>query len=336
MLDTLSVLSVRPDETGDDATTPEEDWEDLPDEIVEAELQEERQFRLQVRHKGRRHDTGSEKVLERLLADSDGLSDLIATYKPTRHEKVWLLSSLRDFYEQGMITDVLASVKGGKEASVYRCRASRNIQEIVQSEFIAAKVYRPRIVRNLRNDAQYRAGRTVLTSEGKAVKNSDTRLMKALGKKTAFGKQVQHTSWLMYEFTTLQALHQAGAAVPRPIAASENALLMEYIGDENRAAPTLIETSLNQDEAQKLFLEVKRNISLLLSLGWIHGDLSAYNILYYNGKITLIDFPQVISREGNPDAEELFYRDITRVCDYFNAMGVKTTADRLAAELWRR
>jgi len=91
LLDTMSVLSVDPNETGAAAATPEEDWEDLPDEIVEAELQEERQFRLQVRHKGRRHDTGSEKVLERLLADSDGLSDLIATYKPTRHEKVWLL-----------------------------------------------------------------------------------------------------------------------------------------------------------------------------------------------------------------------------------------------------
>ena len=41
--------------------------------------------------------------------------------------------------------------------------------------------------------------------------------MRAVGKKTAFGVQVQHTSWLMHEYTTLDRIHRAGGAVPEPV-----------------------------------------------------------------------------------------------------------------------
>jgi len=269
------------------------------------------------------------------LSQSDGLSNLITTYKPSRHELGWLLSSLRDFYDQGLITDVLAAIKGGKEASVYRCKTAPHAVASVGSELVAAKVYRPRQLRNLRNDALYRQGRPVLTAEGKQVKNSDTRIMRALGKKTGFGMQVQHTSWLMYEFTTLDTLYRADAAVPRPIAASENALLMGYCGDESSAAPTLIEISFSSGEAYTLFTEVQRNLRILLENDMIHGDLSAYNILYWEGKITLIDFPQVVNRRNNPQAQEIFRRDVRRVCEYFSRMGVTCHPDQIAETLWQ-
>src|SRR5688500_2115717 len=97
----------------------------------------------------------------------------------------------------------------------------------------------------------------------------------------------------MYEYTTMARLHGAGAAVPRPYAAGENAILMTYYGDEQRAAPTLNEVHLSKAEATPLFEEVLRNIELLLQHGQIHGDLSAYNILYWQGSVVLIDFPQV-------------------------------------------
>src|SRR5918998_1051125 len=97
----------------------------------------------------------------------------------------------------------------------------------------------------------------------------------------------------MYEFTTMERLYRAGAAVPRPIAVAENAILMSYYGDGTLGAPTLIEVRLERDEAGALFQEVLRNITLMLERGLIHGDLSAYNILYWDGKAVLIDFPQI-------------------------------------------
>ena len=77
------------------------------------------------------------------------------TYKAARFEEWWLLDSLGDFYEHKWISDVLTRVKGGKEASVYLCRSD----SLEGTRLTAAKVYRPRSLRNLKNDGQYRNGR---------------------------------------------------------------------------------------------------------------------------------------------------------------------------------
>ncbi len=277
------------------------------------------------------------KVESKTIADLTDLdearflpSSFRSTYQPSRHEARWLGESLNGFYDRALITDVLAQVKGGKEASVYRCAGHPS----TGLELIAAKVYRPRMFRSLSNDALYKEGRPVIDAAGRAFKKTDHREMRALGKKTAYGLQLAHTSWLAYEFTTLQRLHRAGAAVPKPVASGENAILMGYQGDANLAAPTLIEIGLDFDEAHELFDEVVRNIEIMLSLGLVHGDLSAYNILYWEGEITLIDFPQVVSVEGNRQAYAIFRRDVTRVCEYFARQGVEHDAEALAWLLW--
>jgi RIO kinase 1 len=267
------------------------------------------------------------------LAEPTGLeAGFTTTYQPARYEAEWLLSSLRMFYDEQLITDVLAQVKGGKEASVYRCAAHPTTGETL----LAAKVYRPRMFRNLRNDKMYRDGRAILASDGRAVKKTDHRIMRAVGKKTAFGVQVQHTSWLMYEYTTMERLHRAGAAVPRPYAAAENAILMTYYGDEGRAAPTLNEVRLPEAEAAALFQEVLRNIELLLQHGLIHGDLSAYNILYWQGRVVLIDFPQVSDISANGNSDFILRRDIERVCEYFARQGVRCNPAAITRDLWQR
>jgi len=254
------------------------------------------------------------------------------SYQPARFEAGWLLNSLIPFYDLDLIRDVLAIVKGGKEANVYRCAGG----PAAGDPLVAVKVYRPRQFRNLRNDRMYREGREVLSADGHVVKKTDHRVMRALGKKTAFGVQVAHTSWLMYEYTTLQHLHATGAAVPRPIAVAENAILMGYVGDAQRAAPTLHEVRLPLAEARTLFEEVLHNIEVMLAADQVHGDLSAYNILYWEGKITIIDFPQVTSAIGNTHARAILTRDIQRVCDYFALQGVASQPRAIADHLWQR
>jgi RIO kinase 1 len=129
-------------------------------------------------------------------------------------------------------------------------------------------------------------------------------------------------------------LYQAGADVPKPYAMQKNAILMEYIGDFGNHAPPLSSVKLDKNEARQLFDRVILNLNLLLANERIHGDLSAYNILYWGGDITLIDFPQVVHPEANPSAWVIFLRDVERVCQYFSAQGVKTNARKLAADLW--
>lgn len=250
------------------------------------------------------------------------------TYSAARFEEGWLLDSLGDFYEHRWITDVLMRLKGGKEASVYLSRSG----PAIEAPLVAAKVYRPRSLRNLKNDGQYRVGRTDLDADGNAiVKDGDIHAMK---KRTAYGEELRHQSWIAYEFQTLEALYNAGADVPRPYAMEKNAILMDYIGDLEMAAPTLNTVTPEPDEVAPLFERVVHNIDLLLSHQRIHGDLSAYNILYWDGEITLIDFPQVVQPDTNPASWTIFLRDVTRVCQYFALQGLRRDARKLAAELW--
>lgn len=254
------------------------------------------------------------------------------TYQPGLFEQSWLPMSLREFYDLELISDVLGRVKGGKEASVYRCKA----RPATGMELAAVKVYRPRMFRNLRNDKMYREGRQILKENGKAAKTTDHRMMRAIGKKSDFGQHVEHTSWLMHEYRTLDMLYKAGAAVPKPLAASENAILMSYCGDEKMAAHTLNEVELETKEAVRLFKEVLRNIEIMLQNNLIHGDLSAYNILYWKGKITIIDFPQVTNSLTNGQAYFILQRDVERVCDYFISQGVSCDSDAIMNTLWKR
>jgi RIO kinase 1 len=140
----------------------------------------------------------------------------------------------------------------------------------------------------------------------------------------------------MYEYKTLERLHNLGAVVPAPLVASENAILMSYLGDETMPAPTLNTVQLARDEADDLFEEVLRNIELMLHQHIIHGDLSAYNILYWEGAITLIDFPQVVNAQENDNAYMILHRDVTRICQYFSRQGVDCDAQDVIDYLWGR
>ena len=102
------------------------------------------------------------------------------------------------------------------------------------------------------------------------------------------------------------------------------------------AAPTLNQVSLEPEEAVPLLKEVLRNIELMLQHGLIHGDLSAYNILHWEGKITLIDFPQVTDVLTNTNATFILQRDIKRICEYFARQGVQSDPDGFMADLWDR
>lgn len=278
-------------------------------------------------------NNSQQEIVSALTDQAEGLeAGFEISYKPARYERTWLLSSLRSFYDQALITDVVAQVKGGKEASVYRCAAHPS----TGVEFLAAKVYRPRMFRNLRNDKMYREGRRILGTDGNMPKERDVRLQRALEKGTAFGAQMSHTSWLMHEYTTLDKLFRTGAAVPKPIASSENAILMSYIGDDQLPAPVLQSVDLERDEADMLFAEVMRNIELMLNRNLIHGDLSAFNILYWEGAATIIDFPQVVDSKGNPHAHKIFQRDVKRVCEYFVGQGVRCDTAQVTKTLWDR
>lgn len=264
---------------------------------------------------------------------SDNIADFVPSYAaaldPLHHERQWVINSVSHFYQENIISDVTRLVKGGKEANVYCCDA----HPATGLERIAAKLYRPRALRNLKNDAIYKAGRQLRGEDGKQMKGRRVKL--ALRKKTRFGKRVDIMWWIGNEYGSQTALHEAGADVPKPIAHSGTAILMEYIGDAYTVAPTLSEVSLEKREAHSIFERIMENVELMLDNHYVHGDLSAYNILYWEGDISIIDFPQMVDARTNPHAFELLQRDIKRVCEYFARLGVRSDPVELTLGLWQ-
>ena len=64
------------------------------------------------------------------------------------------------------------------------------------------------------------------------------------------------------------------------------------------------------------------------------ADLSAYNVLVWEGSATLIDLPQAVDPRKNPHAKSLLERDVRNVCSYFERAGVRSDPARIARDLW--
>ena len=226
-------------------------------------------------------------------------------------------------FRDRLITEVLFEVRSGKEATVYCCRGDASTGK----ELLAAKLYRPLERRTFRNDAGYQAGRQL------ALARRDRR---ALANKSHHGHEVQFGTWIEAEYQTIRMLHNLGADVPEAISRSQNVLLMEYFGDEYQAAPMLYRVKLEREQAAQYLRQIIDNITLWLGHHRVHGDLSPYNVLYWENRIVVIDFPQAVDPRLNPNARSLLQRDLENVCGYFERYGIRADANRIGNELWKR
>lgn len=231
-------------------------------------------------------------------------------------------AKLDDFLENNWIDEILYSVKPGKEATVFCCRGGPESPV----ELIAAKVYHDRSFRGFANDSLYQQGRVI----------TNARTRRAVASKTRFGREAQAGMWTGSEYETLGVLYAAGADVPRPLTSSAEVILMEFVGDDEGPGTPLHRVSPERADAQRLFARLLQNIELWLAHDRIHGDLSPFNILHWQGRLTVIDFPQAVDPRFNPKARELLRRDLENVCAYFGRYGVRADPLRLADDLWFR
>lgn len=217
-----------------------------------------------------------------------------------------LLSHLNPLIEDHLIAEVIRPIKAGKEAVVYCCRA----HESLGGALIAAKIYRPVEQRSFKRDAVYQQGR-------ERGARPDARTLRALGKKTSRGRTHKFSAWIAHEMRTMTLLHQAGADVPEPIERVGPVILMEYFGDEKGPAPVLVNVTLDVGEVATIYKQVLDNVETFLIHHRVHADLSAYNMLYVDDHIVIIDFPQSVDPRYNDDAFDLLVRDLKNVNSFF-------------------
>ena len=228
--------------------------------------------------------------------------------------------ALQGLLEARHIDEVLFPLKSGKEATVYVTRKNGGDAP----RLLAAKVYRDLQHRSFRRDGIYRTGWVV----------DDERLARAIAGKTRTGREALFGMWVGEEAQMLRRARSAGADVPAVVTATSSVILMEYLGDEEVRAPALAELQLTPEEAEEVFAQVMAGLTALLRANVIHADLSAYNVLCWEGRAVLIDFPQAVDARKNRNAQELLARDVANLCTYFRRQGYECDAERLARELW--
>lgn len=205
----------------------------------------------------------------------------------------------------------LGVLKTGKEADVYLIQ--RAVPDTDRGCLMAAKRYRSNEHRMFHRDAGYLEGRRMRRS----------REMRAMANRTAFGRNLIAEQWAVAEFAALSRLWSIGAPVPYPVQRSGTELLMEYLGDEDgSAAPRLAELRPTGEELKDLWHQLTGVLSLLAGEGVTHGDLSAYNLLVHEGRLMLIDLPQIVDLVANPRGLEFLARDVSNVADWFRAKGL--------------
>jgi RIO kinase 1 len=233
----------------------------------------------------------------------------------------WLVTEL------AAVDTELGVLKTGKEADVFLLR--RHVPETDRSCLLAAKRYRSAEHRMFHRDAGY--------LEGRRVKESRTN--RAIANRTAFGREVIAEQWAGAEFGALCQLYQAGVPVPYPVQILGTEVLLEFIGDaDGTAAPRLAETRLRGGELVGVWDQLVEALVTLARHGLAHGDLSAYNLLVHEGRLVMIDLPQVVDVVANPRGAEFLDRDAANVGKWFTArdlVGAATDPEELAALLRR-
>lgn len=125
-------------------------------------------------------------------------------------------------------------------------------------------------------------------------------------------------AWTRKEYSNLKAFHEAGVSVPRPLAFLRNIVVMEFFGVENIAFSTLEQMGSEQPEKDYQFMLTQ--VKKMYQAGFVHGDISEYNILVTDDGLKLLDCAQAVLL-AHPRADEFLRRDVENLVRYFRKQG---------------
>jgi len=213
------------------------------------------------------------------------------------------IQSMHKLMKQGHITEIKGVIKQGKESVV--------LNGLQGERPIAIKVY--------------------------AIEAANfKRMWPYLAEDPRFGnikpdKRSVITAWARKEFKNLERAAKAGVSCPEPLAVRDNVLVMSFLGDDFVPAPRLTEIEIEnpQELADKVIAFVRL---LYKKANIVHGDLSEFNILLWNGEPYIIDFSQSVVAD-HPNARTFLERDVKNMCRYFKKIGAQCSAEEMLEEV---
>lgn len=136
-------------------------------------------------------------------------------------------------------------------------------------------------------------------------------------------------AWTQREYKNLLKANLYGVKTPKVYAVKNNVLVEELIG--NIVPAPQLKDAVPENPIEFFDLIIK-DLKLLYSIGLVHGDLSAFNILNDEGIPILIDFSQSTTTKSG-GARELLQRDLKNLCKFFGKFGVKANEVKLFDEI---
>ncbi len=118
------------------------------------------------------------------------------------------------------------------------------------------------------------------------------------------------------EYNALNALYTNGVSVPKPIAQNRHLIMMEIILGQDLFRIKRSDFG-GEEEIAILFQNIVQEVKKCVQHGYIHGDLSEYNIrLNEDDFPVLIDWPQYLDT-NEPRAVEILTRDCQNIMNFF-------------------
>ncbi|KAL2497162.1 Serine/threonine-protein kinase Rio1 [Abeliophyllum distichum] len=198
---------------------------------------------------------------------------------------------------RGVFNDINGCISTGKEANVYHATKT-------DGQELAIKVYKTSILvfkdrdRYVQGDYRFRYG---------YCKHNPRKMVK---------------TWAEKEMRNLMRLRAAGIRCPAPLLLRLHVLVMEFIGKAGWAAPRLKDAALSLDKLREGYVEIIMAMrTLYQKCKLVHGDLSEYNILYFEGHLYVIDVSQAVDLD-HPHALDFLREDCIHVSDFFKKHGV--------------
>lgn len=198
--------------------------------------------------------------------------------------------ALRALTNRGLISSIGTRIGVGKESDIHMCRDGEDEKALVVKFHRLGRIS----FRAVKSKRDYLQGRS-------------------------------HASWMYLarlaarkEFQYMQALYAAGFPVPKPVDNNRHAVLMEYM--EGSIPMYQISSELTAIEIEKLLDEIFNVLLRFAACGLIHGDFNEFNLLVdlkNVKKITVIDFPQIISIEHS-EGKNQFERDVGCIERFFD------------------
>jgi RIO kinase 1 len=212
----------------------------------------------------------------------------------------------QDAIRFGLATDLLYQMNAGKEASIYLA--------LWKEHPIVLKAYR-----------LYRSSHHVSTKSGfQGV---------ATSKRSHLVLQMVE-NFAVVEYDLLMNCFRAGMHVPTPIGRVGNYLTMRFLGDKMQPAPKLKDVALEQPEL--VFDQILDEYFIMYrDVHYVHGDLSKYNILWWQEQPWIIDVPQAYRVDTHCDmrqAESMLRRDLQNVVSYFESYGIYRDTEHILQE----